>query len=414
MKKKEFTKYKTCRICNSPTIKAIDLGRMPLAGGFLKNKSYFKTEKKYPLELTFCKKCYLLQTSIAIRSDILFKNYFYFSSYIRSLVNHFEENAELFSNLLVSKNKFVVEIGSNDGTFLNAMHKKDFTVLGVDPATNVVRKMANKTLPVVNDYFDETVAAKIIKKNGYADLIFSSNTLAHIENIQSVFKGIENLLAKNGILVFEVHYMPELLKTSQYDMIYHEHQYYYSLLTLKKFLKSVGLNIYDARKIDIHGGSIQVFAKKEKTSPSKRLVKLIDKEKKQKINNINTYFSFDKKIKESRTELLNLIKEIKKEKKSIAGYGASGRGAIVLNYCKIENDLINQIIDDAPAKIGAFMPGTHQEIISSKILSSKNKPDYILLFAWAFFNEISKKNKKFISEGGKFIYPLPKVKFLKS
>lgn len=414
MNNDEYKLYKKCRFCGSKNVtRVINLGKTPLAGGFLINKKYFKTEKKYPLELLFCKDCYLLQTSISINPDTLFKNYFYFSSSIKTLVDHFYTNAKEFKKLIDPKNSFVVEIGSNDGSFLEAMRKNKAKILGVDPATNVVKRATEKGIPMINDYFTKDVAEQIIKKYGKADLIFSSNTLAHIEDMHTVFSGIKKLLKNDGKLIFEVHYLPDLINSLQYDMIYHEHQYYYSLLCLEKFLKRFGLIIYDAKKILIHGGSIQIFASKNQgVKRSSNLIKLLEQEKKNKIDKVETYHSFNEKIKQSKIDLLKLVNKLNKTNTSIMGYGASGRGTIMVNYCNLNINTVKYVIDDAPAKIGSFMPGTHQEIVSSEILDSKNKPDYVILFAWSFLNEIVSKNKDYLKSGGKFITPLPKPKIL--
>ncbi len=413
MRNKDYKRYKNCRFCHSKNVeKVIDLGIVPLAGGFLTNKNQFKIEKKYPLQLNFCKDCFLLQVNISINPNILFKNYFYFSSNIKTLVDHFKKNAKDFSKMFRTEKIFVVEIGSNDGSFLEAMKKQGHDVLGIDPAENVAPLAIKKGVPMIVDYFNEKIAMKIVKKFGKADLIFSSNTLAHIEDMRSVFEGIRYLLSSKGILVFEVHYLPDLIKKVQYDMIYHEHQYYYSLHTLQIFLDKFDLFIYDAKKIPIHQGSIQVYVKKSKGTQNKRLINLIKQEKLDKINKTQTYRLFNKKIQQAKDQLLQFIKQIISNNKSIAGYGASGRGTIISNFCNLTKEKVSYVVDDSLVKIGAYMPGTHQEIVSAKILRSEERPDYTILFAWSFSKEILTKNKQYLKSGGKFIVPLSKVKVI--
>lgn len=413
MNNPEYKVYEKCRFCGSKNVeKVIDLGKVPLAGGFLKNRNDFRKEKMYPLELLFCRDCYLLQNSYSINPKTLFSKYFYFSSSIKTLVNHFNSNAKEFYNLIPKKG-FVVEIGSNDGSFLKAIEKNGARILGVDPAKNVFQKAVENKIPTINDFFSEKLANKIVKKYGHSDLIFSSNTLAHIQDMQSVFKGINTLLNKNGILIFEVHYLPDLIKNLQYDMIYHEHEYYYSLLALNNFLFKFGLKIYDAKKIPIHGGSIQVYASKDmKIKQSSLLLKLIKSEKIQKIDDIKTYLEFNESIKKANKDLQKTIDGFKKNKKIVMGYGASGRGTIMANYCDIDLSKMEFVIDDAPAKIGNYLPGTHQRIISSEILNTNKRPDYIILFAWSFAEEIIKKHKAYLKSGGKFITPLPKPRII--
>ncbi len=410
----EYKYFSACRFCGSEKVKSvINLGVTPLAGGFINQKDLNgDTEKFYPLDLNFCQKCFLLQVNISINPDILFKKYFYFSSSIKTLTDHFNQNAKEFSEILdKKKNRLVVEIGSNDGSFLEAMSKEQFRAIGVDPS-NVAKSAIKKGLNVINDYFTFDIALKIVKKHGKADLIFSSNTLAHIEDMHDVFLGISRLLREDGILIFEVHYLAKLIKKTQYDMIYHEHQYYYTLLSLRNFLRKFDLEIYDAKEIPIHGGSIQIYVKKlnNKIKKTKRLAALIKKERQNRLDKTETYLEFNRKINLLKISLLKEINALKSKGKSIVGYGASGRASTMINYCGINSDVIDYVIDDAPAKIRSFMPGTHQKIISSKILNSKNRPDYVLLFAWSYINEIRSRNVRFIERGGKFIVPLPKVR----
>jgi methylation protein EvaC len=258
------------------------------------------------------------------------------------------------------------------------------------------------------------LADKIAKKYGKADIIFSSNTLAHIEDMHDVYRGIKKLLKDDGMLVFENHYLGNLIQEFQYDMMYHEHQYYYTLSSLTNFLNQFDLEIFDVKFIPIHAGSISVYVqnKGSRRKIKKIVSETLKKEQIQKLTQASTFKKFNKKILKNKQELLKTLKLIKNKNKKIAGYGASGRGTIITNYCGLDNKFLDYVIDDAPAKQGAYMPGVHLPIKSSGLLSDYNRPDYILLFAWSFANEILKKNTEYIKSGGKFIVPLPKVKIL--
>lgn len=408
--------YYKCRACGSSDIESvINLGTIPLAGGFLKSRKEIVKEKKYPLTLAFCENCYLLQTREVIPADKLFKNYFYFSSAIKTLVSHFQEKAHEFSQQFSSqKHKMIIEIGCNDGSFLQACMKESFNTVGVDPATNIVKPLIEKGVPIINKYFTQSTAKQIKNKYGKADIIFSSNTLAHIENIHDVFKGIESLLKDDGILVFENHYLGNLIHQMQYDMIYHEHQYYYSLTTLKNLLNQHNMEIFDIKFIPIHSGSISVYAQKKKGSREieKIVSKTIENELINKLTNKETFINYNKKIKKTKKNLIELIHSVKKRNKTIAGYGASGRGTIIMNYCGLGTNFLDYVIDDAPAKQGAYTPGTHLLIKDSSVLNTKKRPDFVLLFAWPFWEEIRKKNQEYLDNGGRFIIPLPKVKII--
>ena len=414
--KSNFKKYKYCRFCLSKNIiKIIDLGNQPLAGGFLKTRKEFKTENKYPLELYFCKKCFLVQTSVVINRDILFKNYYYSSSNIKTLVDHFYQFGSLLKKQY-SKKKLIVEIGSNDGVFLKILKKNGFKVLGIDPSENLTKPLIKKGLSVINGYFSTKLAKKIIKNYGQPDIIVSSNTLAHIENMHDVVNGIKLLLKQNGILIFENHYLINLIKENQYDMVYHEHQYYYSILTLINLFNKHDMEIFNVEKIPTHAGSIRVYVQNKvygKNKILKSVARFVTLEKKFGVGNLRRYVLFKKQVEKNKTKLTKLIKRLKEQNKTIAGYGASGRGTILSNYCDLNNKKLDYVIDDSKIKQGLFTPGNHLRIISSTILDDyKSKPDYIVLFAWSFFREIVNRNINYIKNGGKFIVPLPKVKII--
>lgn len=412
-----FKHYESCRFCFSKDIETvIDLGIVPKAGGFLKSKKLFYNEDQYPLTLVFCKNCFLLQSNNVIEKDTIFKNYFYHSSVVKTLVNHFENVGKKLSNELSKKvDPFVLEIGSNDATLVAFLAKRGIKTVGVDPAKNIVVPLQKKGLPLINEYFTNSLAKKILKKYGFADRIVSFNTLAHIEDMHDVFQGIDTLLKKDGVLFFEVHYIGNLIQEMQYDMIYHEHQYYYSLHALKNFLNSHNMEIFDVKPIQIHRGSMRYYVQKKnggKNTVKKSVHKLLSFEKKQKLIHIDTFKKYNSRIKKTKTDLVGLLTQLKQKNKKIAGYGASGRGTIISNYCAIDDTFLEYVIDDAPAKQGTYMPGTHVKIVSSGKLYGREKPDYVLLFAWSFYEEIAKKHKKFLDEEGRFIIPLPKVKVI--
>lgn len=412
----EYSHYDICRFCYSDKLAAfINLRHVPLAGGFLKNQKSFAKEKFYPLVLSFCQNCFLVQSNNVINQNLLFKDYFYHSSTIKTLVAHFEKTVKEFSKQAGNTNeKLIVEIGCNDGAFIREALRHGFKALGVDPAGNIVNPLIKEGLPVINEYFTSKTARKILKKHGKADIIYSSNTLAHIEDMHDVFRGIKNLLKKEGMLVFENHYLGNLIKEMQYDMIYHEHQYYYSLCAIVNFLKQHDMEVFSAKFIPVHAGSIRVYIQNKNGTRKieNTVLKIIKKEQEDSLTSKRAFSNFGKNILKTRRDLIKLLCKIKKQGKKIAGYGASGRGTIIMNYCGIDNKYMDYVIDDAPAKQGAYTPGTHLQIVSSKILNSKNRPDYVVLFAWSFSEEIKGKNKKYLENGGKFIVPLPKVKII--
>lgn len=410
MKEKYF-----CRFCNSADLTLIiDFGNVALAGAFLK-PDQFAQEVKYPLQICFCNNCYLLQIINSVSPDVLFRNYFYYSSAIATLRAHFKAYAgEVTARFLEPQRSTVVEFGCNDGVLLNPLYGQGIkNVIGVDPASNIIKAINNPHIIVINDFFSELTAQKIIEEHGHADLIIANNVFAHIENMHDVTRGICNLLGADGVFIFEVHYLGNIIEALQYDMIYHEHLYYYSLLTLDNFFDQFDMEIFDLKKIPIHAGSMRYYVRKrgtlKKEPISHAVLELRQDELNKKYHQVETYLDYAHKVEETKITLLGLLDQLKKEGKSIWGYGASGRANTIIQYCNISSSHLDCIIDDAPAKHGFYTPGSHFPIVSRDSLSLK-PPDYILVFAWSFIAEIIEKTKDYLNSGGRFIVPLPKVK----
>lgn len=413
----EHKKYNTCRFCLSHKVAPIiDFGDVPLAGGFFKpgsTEKQFLQERLYPLTILFCKNCGLVQVQEVVDSKILFSDYFYFSSAIKTLTDHFTEYAhELATRFPTTKNVSVLEIGSNDGVFLRPLIKEGFRTLGVDPAANIVKPLIKEGFPMVCDFFGEKAAQKIYKDWGQTDIIVGSNSLAHIDDMHDVLRGVDLLLKDDGFLAMETHYLGNLIREFQYDMMYHEHQSYYSLYALNNFFALYDMEVFDIKPIPIHAGSMRYYVQRKgaQRKITARAQKLLAAEKELGLDTLQTFQSYSKQIAQEKKKLMTLLANLKKKGKKIAGYGASGRATIMMAYCGITADHLDFVIDDAPAKQGAYTPGNHLSIVSSDILNDPdNKPDYCLLFAWSFKNEIAKKNKPYLQSGGKFILPLPTV-----
>lgn len=411
----EHIHHTTCRLCHGPNIiKFLDLGYVPLAGGFLIEKE-IPHEKLYPLEVYFCQDCTLVQVINAIPGEVLFRKYFYFSSAIKTLSDYFASFAkELADQLLVPGESFAVELGSNDGVLLKPLQDLGVKCLGVDPATNVVESARSLGINVVNDFFTEKVALEIRDKSGRADVILSSNSFAHIDDMTDVIKGVKALLKDDGVLIVEVHYVDTLIKEMQYDMIYHEHLNYYSMTSLSNFFRHFGMEIFDIRKIPIHAGSIRYYMRNigRRTEPiSEEAKQLLEYERVRKLSTLEPYVEFAEKVRNSRTSLIRLLDELKGQGNKIIGYGASGRATAIMNYCGIDSRYLDYIVDDAPAKHGYLTPGTHLPI-KPWSATEVSKPNYVLVFAWSFMDEIKRKRIDFLRQGGKFIRPLPEVKII--
>jgi SAM-dependent methyltransferase len=411
----EFIQRTTCRFCESKNlVKVLDFGVVPLAGGFLR-ESEFLNEKFYPLQLNFCKDCYLVQVSNVVSGEVLFKNYFYFSSAIKTLVDHLADFArETTDRFLKGRmNPSVFEIGCNDGVMLKPFARLGVKTVGIDPATNVVNSIDSKEITVINDFFSESVAEKLRREQGQFDAITSSYSFAHIDNMISVIKGVKALLKDDGVFIFEVYYLGTLIEEMQYDMIYHEHMSYYSLMALDNFLEAYGMEIFDTTFTPgVRSGAVRFYARnigKRSDPVSDAVRKMRNDEIARGYDKEQTFINYAQKVAGTRTELIKVLKELKKQGKTIIGYGASGRGTTIMNFCGIDGKYLDHVVDDAPAKHGFYTPGTHVAIKPWEATKEGPFPEYALLFAWSFINEIKKRRVDYLEQGGKFIVPLPEV-----
>jgi methylation protein EvaC len=407
-----------CSLCNSSAMTEImDFGKVALAGGFLRSNQ-FTEESYYPLRLFFCHDCYAVQVIDKVSADVLFKDYFYFSSSIQTLRDHFIDYAqEVTTRFLKPESATVIEFGCNDGVLLGPLADQNIkTVIGVDPATNIVSTINDPRITIINDFFTENVAQEIVSKHGHADMVVANNVYAHIPDIQGITHAVRDVLSDDGVFIFEVHYLGNVINELQYDMIYHEHLYYYSLLSAMKHFERYGMMVFDVKTVPIHAGSMRFYVCKKGSKHgcvvSPAVLRLQNEELATGFNRPETFARFATDIAERKTVLMALLNKLKKEGRSIAGYGASGRANTMIQYCGINHSHLDYMIDDAPAKTGVFTPGSHFEIHPSSILDQPNPPDYLLIFAWSFFDEIAKRSRTYLDGGGRMIVPLPEVKIL--
>ena len=406
-----------CAFCGSRALEPIiDFGDLALAGAFVKPPQ-FADEPRYRLRVLFCTRCFALQLPDVVDPAELFANYFYFSSAIRSLREHFLDYAsEVTARFLQPERATVVEIGCNDGILLKPLADHGVrTPIGVDPATNIVQSIGDPRITVVNDFFSSKVAARIRSQHGPADLIVANNVYAHIPEINDVTRGVAELLAPDGVFVFEVHHLGSVLRGLQYDMIYHEHLYYYSLLALENHLGRHGLQVFDVKRIPIHGGSIRYYvcrqAGKWAKSATNRVALLRQDETAQGLDRVGTFQHFAAQIAQRKDTLMCYLERLRKAGRRVAGYGASGRANTIIQYCGIGHDHMQYMIDDAPAKWGYYTPGSHFEIRSSEALQ-KDAPHTLVIFAWGYLNEIAEKCKPYLDRGGRLLTPLPEVRLM--
>jgi len=383
---------------------------MPLAGDFLKPEDVGK-EKSYPLDVCFCKDCTSVQVVEMVPRDTFFRDYRYLSSVTgNSVLEHFKTYASEIKDRFLPENGFVVEVACNDGILLGPLKNLGLKVLGVDPAKNVVKVAREKGLDVIDDYFGLDLSKHILKKYEKADVIVGNAVFAHVDNLDDILQGVKNLLNDNGVFVFEVNYLGDMIDELQYDVIYHEHTMYHSVLALQKFLKRFEMKIFDVKHLGIRGGTIRIYSSFNNANHeiSENVQSLINSELNKGYDKFETFKEFACRCEEHKKNMLNLLDDLKKDGKKIIGYGMSGRGNTMLNYWKVGTDVIDYGIDASPERYGRFVPGMH---IPIKPPQHKIDADYILLLAWIFAEDIIEKESNFVENGGKFLIPFPEPHF---
>ena len=406
-----------CIICNNKNLyEYLNFGKVALAGSFLKNKSQFQEEKKFQLSVGICSKCKGSQITKNINENTLFNDYFYSSSKINTLVEHFKKfSKEIIKKYYLKDKTNFLEIGCNDGVLIRNLNKYKFkNLIGIDPAKNITKKLKLKKIRVINDFFNYKKALKLEKKFGKFNVIVANNVFAHSHKIRNITKGISKILDQNGAFIFEVHNSKNIILNNQFDMIYHEHVLYYTLTSIKNLLNQFDLKIFDIKFVPTHGGSMRIYSTHKLNYKFKTLDKVkevLRSENNNNLNKLSKYYRFNREVLLLKTKIHNYIKTLKDKGLKISGYGASGRANTVLQFCGISS-YIDFMIDDSSFKQGNYTPGTHLKIYSSKVLQKKNKPDIVIIFAWSFAKEIKSKNKVFLQNGGKFLAILPKIRFI--
>ena len=407
----DIHKKKACRYCDTELGEAfLDLGAHPLANNLVHKKDSDKKEFQCPLQLVKCSECHLVQLTHVVPPELMFADYLYVSSTTKTFLNHFAEYAKDVKNRLIKKEGAVaLDIGSNDGLLVSCYTKEGMRGVGVDPAKNLSDEANKKGITTINEFFDKSCVEEIISKYGRADVISGNNVFAHIDDIQSVCRNVYDLLDDNGFFVIEFPYLVTMLEKMFFDMIYHEHVSYISVNSLTYLLARFNLKIFDIKEVPSHGGSLRIFIQK-KNGPynTEEIVeRLMASEEENGFLGGHVYDEFAKQVLKFRTEFNRIIDRLKADKKNIVGYGAPAKATTIINFCGLNTEQIDFIVDDNPLKQDRLVPGSKIPIFASTRLQN-SQPDYVIIFAWNFAKEIISKIDHLKEKGVSFIIPLPK------
>ncbi len=401
-----------CRLCGSKKItQCFKLESTPPANAFVKKEKISEVQELFPLEIYFCEDCFHVQLLDIVDPKVLFENYVYVSGTSPVFVKHFEDYADyILKNFSELKNSLVIDIGSNDGTLLKFFKENGNRVIGIDPAKEISSKANSQGIETINDFFNYECSNRIKEKYGKAGIITANNVFAHVDDLLDFVCGIKNLLSKDGIFVFEVSYLADVINNLLFDTIYHEHVSYHSVIPLVSFFERNGMTLIEANRIKSHGGSLRCIVKlrEGKFRIRESVLECINLERELGLDKLNTYKDFFNRIQTKKIELQDLFKKLKSEGKTIVGFGAPAKATTFMYQFSINEEIIDCIIDDSPLKQGLFSPGMHIPVYSSEKISEK-KPDYIIILAWNFAESIMKKQIEFKENGGHFIIPLPKL-----
>ena len=385
-----------CKITNKPIQPFMSFGKMPIANGFIEKKN-FSEEFFFNMEVGFNDELSLFQLNDHPKPEKMFnQNYPFFTGSSEYMKTHFKKYAN-FVKKYIKTNSKIIEIGSNDGTFLNNFDIQSYNILGIEPSKNVADVSLKKGIPTLNIFFNKENILNLKQYLGQTDLICASNVICHVPNLNDLIEAVDLLLSSNGTFIFEEPYLGSMFKKVSYDQIYDEHIFMFSASSVSKIFQRFDFKLIDAIPQDTHGGSMRYIIKRNNNEITENVKKIISSEEKEKINSLDSCLNFKKNCEMSKEKILNKINTLKKEGKTICGYAATSKSTTVLNYCNINDKYIDFICDTTKEKIGKFSPGMHIPIKDMEYFR-RNITDCIYLFAWNHKNEILNKEKKFKGE----------------
>jgi hypothetical protein len=404
----------TCRFCGENLGHTfVDLGMSPLCESYLHFNQLNQMEPFYPLHVYVCGNCFLVQLEAYVTPEHIFTDYAYFSSFSDSWLQHAKRYTDkMIERFGLDQISQVVEVASNDGYLLQYFVENNIPSLGIEPAGNVAEVAVAKGVPTLVEFFGRESAARIVKNGQQADLLLGNNVLAQVPDINDFVAGMKIMLKPDGVITMEFPHLMCLIAENQFDTIYHEHFSYFSFISVEKIFSAHGLILFDVEEIPTHGGSLRIYARhaEDDSKPiRKAITELREREINAGITSLEYYRDFAEQVKETKRKLLEFLIHAKREGKTIAGYGAPGKGNTLLNYCGVRNDFIDYTVDRNPYKQGKYLPGTHIPIYHPDKIN-ETRPDFILILPWNFKDEIMEQLGYVKDWGAKFVLPIPEVK----
>jgi len=403
-----------CRACGSTRGELVlDLGLQPLANNLLRPEDLAKPEPRFPLRVFVCPDCWLLQITDLVPPVEMFTEYLYFSSFSDTMLHHARTAAERYlGEFQLGPGSFVVEVASNDGYLLQNFHRAGVPCLGIEPAANIAKVAQEKEIETWTEFFGEQLARRVVAERGAADLILGNNVFAHAPDINDFTAGLAALLKPDGRAVLEFPYGVELVEQTEFDTIYHEHVFYFTLTPLVPLFRRHGLEIFHVERLPIHGGSLRLHAGRTGSQPMRAsVVALLEEERAKGVNQPAFYQGFAAQVRQLREDLMAKLSELKRQGQTLAAYGASAKGSTLLNYCALGGETLDFVADRSPHKQGRLTPGTHLPIVGPEELA-KRQPDHTLLLTWNFADEILRQQQAYRKAGGRFIVPVPEIQMI--
>jgi SAM-dependent methyltransferase len=404
-----------CRACGGTELRRfLELGHQPLANAFPRSADEFATEPRYPLDLYFCARCALVQLLDVIDPEELFREYIYVTGTSDTMAAHNARYArDVVDRLALGAGDLVVEIASNDGSLLARFQPHGVRTVGVEPATNIAEIARARGIPTVNRFFDRECAADLRDEYGTARVVIGNNVFTHVDDSLGFLRGCHDLLADDGLAIIETPYLRDLIEALEYDMVYHEHLCYFSVTALRTLCDAAGLSLVGIDRVPVHGGSIRIHAGRRAHygQHAADALGMIREEEAAGLTTLRRFERFAEQVGDMRHTLLALLHSLLEDGRTIVGYGAPAKGNTLLNFCGIDTSMVPYTVDKNPFKVGRYTPGMHLPVRAPAALLA-DQPDYALILAWNFADEIMLQQAEFAARGGRFIVPIPAPRVL--